>query len=153
MPVEAIVSVKVGCKVLICANDINGQYVNGDRGTVTGFKPKSVTVDIKGRVVEVEQFTWERYNYSGRGSSLSKEVEAKMTQMPLTLGYAVTVHKSQGMTLDELSLEVGKGCFSAGQLYVALSRIRDLRNISIVTKIHSDNIIVSEHVRDFYNNR
>lgn len=150
-PVPKTVLVKVGSRVLICANNPSRGYVNGNRGVVTAFSDKSVEVELTdGRVVEVEHFTWEKVSYSKSGDSVVKDVTSFYHQMPLKMGWAVTVHKSQGMTLDSAAIHVGRGCFSHGQLYVALSRVKDLSNVSFVKPLSIDNLIVREEVKQFY---
>ena len=152
VPVPQTLNLKVGCKVLICANDATGDYVNGDRGTIVGFYNEYVKVQLEstGAEVLVEEFTWEKYQYGSGTGGLTKKAVGTFQQMPLQLGWAVSIHKSQGMTLDNVAIDVGRGCFSAGQFYVALSRVRDLRNLSFVRPVHPNNIIVRQEVHDFY---
>jgi ATP-dependent DNA helicase PIF1 len=159
VPVDDIVELKIGCNVLIKANCPSRTYVNGNRGTVIGYTKDGVLVDllntddtVKNNTVLVVPFTWEKYAYENYGGNLEKYVEASMTQMPLLLGYAATVHSCQGMTLDGVALDIGRGCFSAGQLYMALSRVRDLKNLSFVNPsiVTSKNIIVRKEVGEFY---
>ena len=86
------------------------------------------------------------------GGNIVKEVVGSFTQYPLTLSYAISIHKAQGTTLDQVAIHVGKGCFSAGQLYVAVSRVRDLDNLTFLRKeqVTTDNLIVNEQVKEFY---
>lgn len=151
MPVKEILNIKKGCKVLITANHALGAYHNGDRGTVIGMSQETVSVKLdSGEIVSVEPFTWEKVGYSKSKGILSKDVTATFKQIPLKLGWAVSIHKSQGMTLDNVAIDIGKGCFGHGQLYVALSRVKDLRNIRFVRPVHFRNVIVRNEVRDFY---
>lgn len=151
-PVPLEVKLKIGSKVIICANSPDESYVNGDRGTVTGISKTFVTVKLlDGREVEVDEFTWEKYGYKGTGKGFTKMVESSMAQIPLALGWAISIHKSQGMTLEDVVLDTGKGCFSHGQLYVALSRIKDLRRLSLTKPIELRELIVKQEVKDFYN--
>lgn len=150
-PVPDEIKLKVGAKVLICANDIDNTYVNGDRGEVVKLNLNSVIVKLSsGKTVTVVESEWEKYDYTSVKGSLSKEVVATYKQMPIKLGWAVTIHASQGLTLDKIAIDVGQGCFSHGQLYVALSRITDLRNLSFVTPISVRDAIVKQDAINFY---
>lgn len=159
-PVGEVVDLKVGCKVVCTANDIDGTYVNGSHGTVVGFGSDFVRVELdNGEIVHVGEFTWEKFSYGKGVKGLTKTPIATFTQIPLKLGYAITIHSAQGVTLDKAAIHVGRGCFSAGQLYVMLSRVTDLRNLSFVGEmdvekgiwpVGSQNIIVAEEVKDFY---
>lgn len=151
--VPAELKLKVGCKVLICANDLNGTYVNGDTGVIENFLPHCVLVRLaNGNLVEVDMFTWSSYGYSKQGRNIVKDVVGSFTQYPLTLGWAISIHKSQGITLDQVSIHTGAGCFSHGQLYVAVSRVRDLNNLSFIRQhnVSHRDLIVREEVLEFY---
>ena len=153
VPVMEAIDLKVGCKVVCAANCQDGTYVNGSHGTVIGFGPNFVRVRLDDETeVIVEEFTWEKFAYGKGLGGLTKTPIAEFTQVPLKLGYAVTAHASQGCTLDSAAIHTGRGCFSAGQLYMMLSRVTDLRNLSFVEPVHSKNIIVSEEVQKFYAN-
>ena len=81
---------------------------------------------------------------------LRQEVIGTFLQMPLKLAYAITIHKSQGMTLDCVDLRLGNGCFAHGQLYTALSRVRNLNGLKIERQLTADDVILDEQVVDFY---
>lgn len=164
-PVDEILKLKVGTRVLIAQNDPEGgAYVNGDRGRVTGFvdlPDGDVGVEVEkdsGEVCIVVKGEWEKYSYKKEKNvfdpdakeRLVKSVDAKYRQFPLKYGWAVSIHKSQGMTLDDVAIDVGSGCFSHGQAYVALSRIKDLRNLSFVKPMLPEDIIVNQEVKKFY---
>lgn len=162
-PVDEKLSLKVGARVLICQNSPIDSYVNGERGTVHGFGYDDVErfhyvmveKDSK-EIVRVVPAEWEKHSYkkekriNGEGEILIKNTDAKYSQIPLKLGWAVSIHKSQGMTLDNVAIDVGTGCFSHGQAYVALSRIKDLRNLSFVRPMLPEDIIVRPEVKKFY---
>lgn len=153
IPVEPKLKLKVGTRVIIKASDYNQTYVNGDMGTVKGLASNCVVVMLDSGVkVFVTVNTWEKYSYSSKGGKLTKEVVASYTQMPVKLAYAITIHSSQGQTLDKVAIHLGKGCFSSGQAYTALSRVKDLTNISFVTPLRYSDIVVSDEVLEFYNN-
>jgi ATP-dependent DNA helicase PIF1 len=111
-------ALKEGAEVMFVKNEHGGQYVNGTQGAVIGFKERGPLVKTRaGRIVYAEPASWKRED-DGR-------VLAEITQVPLRLAWAITVHKSQGMTLDEAEIDLSS-CFVPGQGYVALSRVRSL---------------------------
>lgn len=164
-PVDEVLKLKVGTKVIICQNAADGSYVNGERGTVVGFETmpdgfsEAILVERDdGSIAHVVRGAWEKYSYNKQRpignpdakEQLVKNVDATYQQYPIKLGWAVSIHKSQGMTLDDVAIDVGAGCFSHGQAYVALSRIKDLRNLSFVKPMLPEDIIVNEEVKKFY---
>ena len=149
--VSESLKLKVGTKVIICANDGENGYTNGERGTVEQLFPNAVEVrKDNGQLVSVVPFTWEKYKLHKVDGKYKYILDSIYTQLPLKMGWAISIHKSQGMTLDKAAIDVGRGCFSNGQLYVAISRLKDLNNISFVTHVGKENIKVSEHVKAFY---
>jgi len=150
--VPEILKLKIGCKVIISANDVDSGYYNGERGTVVAMFPTSVSVKKEnGDIVNVVPFTWEKYKLQKVDGRTKRVLDSMYIQIPIKLGWAISIHRSQGMTLEKAAIHVGKGCFSNGQLYVALSRLKDLNNISFVRHVSASNIKTSKAVIDFYN--
>lgn len=150
-PVDEYLKLKEGCRVIITQNHPSGLYMNGDRGVVTKIAGQTILVlKDSGQEVMVEKGKWERFKYVRSNGHVEPVVEATYEQYPLKLGWAISIHKSQGMTLDNASIDVARGCFEHGQLYVALSRVRNLDNLSFVSHVGSHNIIVDQEVIDFY---
>ena len=150
-PVDECLRLKEGCRVIIVQNHPSGLYTNGDRGVITSIQGSDVRVlKDSGEEVLIEKGKWERFKYERKGDHVEPVIEATYEQLPLKLGWAISIHKSQGMTLDCASIDVARGCFEHGQLYVALSRVRDLKNLSFVTHVDTSNIIVDQEVLDFY---
>jgi ATP-dependent DNA helicase PIF1 len=150
-PVPVDLHLKIGCKVLVKANCSSGVYVNGDRGVVTFFGQDFVRVVLdRGPEVDVVSFSWEKKGISTEGGEIKEEVESRLDQIPLTLGYAISIHASQGSTLDNAALDIGKGAFANGQLYTSLSRIRDLRNLTFVRPVGRGDLKTSMDVIRFY---
>ena len=140
---------KTGAQVMLQVNQQG--YVNGSMGTVTHIAQEAITVYVPdlGEEVEVQRYTWETYETRREGKKLVKEVVGKFTQFPLKLAWAVTVHKSQGKTFDQVVYDCGK-TFEAGMAYVALSRCTSLEGITLTQPVQSKHIKVHPSVVRFH---
>lgn len=149
-PAEEELELKVGAQVMFLRNDADGRWVNGSIGEVTRID-RTVYVEIDGEEHEVEPLVWEKlkYSYSPFTKELKREVVGEFTQFPLRLAWAVTIHKSQGKTYDRAIVDLGRGAFSPGQSYVALSRIRSLEGLYLSRDLQPSDIFVDEHVMRF----
>ena len=127
-PVDMTLKLKVGAQVMFTRNDQHKRWVNGTIGTVTKLAKDEIKVTTGGATYVVPNCSWESYSYEydKEERKMKKELMGTFTQYPLRLAWAITVHKSQGMTFDKLYLDLSRGMFAAGQLYVALSRVRSL---------------------------
>lgn len=141
-PVSQELKLKVGCEVLFIKNDPNKRWVNGTRGTVTQIESDTITVKKEfGREVSVEKGQFSILDADGN-------VKASVIQFPLVLGYATTIHKSQGATLDRLWCDLGS-LWEPGQAYVALSRLRSSDGLNIV-RWTPQSFKVDHNVKKFY---
>lgn len=150
-PVDDVIRLKKGAHIIIKANDINGVYVNGDRGTVDEVTKDGVFVTLlDGRKVFVTSYTWEEKEYVSDSEGFRLITIGTFKQIPIKYGWAITIHSSQGLTLDGAILNTGRGCFTDGQLYVALSRIKSLEKFCLIQPIRNSELMTSKEVQKFY---
>ena len=143
LPTQEELELKAGAQVMLLNNDSMGRWVNGTMGMVLKLLPDGVQVELDDGVIEeVKPFTWNMftYRYNEELEKIETEAAGGFTQLPLKLAWAVTIHKSQGKTFDKLILDLDRGLFASGQLYVALSRCRSLEGIILKTRIHKAHI-------------
>jgi ATP-dependent exoDNAse (exonuclease V) alpha subunit len=144
----AVLKLKPGARVMFTKNDTElGQWVNGSMGEVVECSAKQVFVKLNdGSVVDVSAACWEKKQW-GESDADGLSVMASRTQLPLRLAWAVTIHKSQGCTIDRVSLDLSK-TFAPGQAYVALSRCRTLEGINIEAWRGASSIIAHPMLRN-----
>ncbi len=142
-PTDPDLELKVGARVMIIRNDPEGRWVNGSLATVEGFDDASVIVRTGGRVRTIEPALWEKHRYTVDATSekVSREVVGAFKQVPLRLAYAVTIHKAQGLTLDQVYIDFDHGMFAHGQAYVAFSRARRLEGLEISRPLRARDLV------------
>lgn len=148
---------KMGAKVMVIKNIYNEEeleLVNGDVGVVKGFTPEGVIIfesKRTGKEHNIRPMKWEKKEsvYNPKTKELVKEVVASFSQYPLRLAWAITIHKSQGATIEELTIDLRTGMFAAGQLYVALSRGVTLEKLHIIGRVTPDDVIICPVVNQF----
>lgn len=153
-PIEDELRFKIGAQVMMLNNDQGDRWVNGSIGRVVG-----VDYDRYGAVVEVEfadgscadvtPFTWEATRPVVEGGSIRREVIGTFTQLPFKLAWAITIHKSQGQTLDRLIVDLTGGMFSTGQLYVALSRCTSLAGLVLKRPVLPKDLKIDRRITRF----
>ncbi len=152
LPVPKHIELKVGAQVVLAKNSKN--YVNGDIGIVRQIRRDRIEVMLSRRqeIVEVPIATWEQFDY--RFNSDSKEIErvvvGTFVQLPVILAWAMTIHKSQGLTLERVHIDMGAGSFETGQTYVALSRCRSMATLSLAKPLKTDDVRVDPKSKAFY---
>ncbi len=151
-PTSYNLKLKRGARVMFIKNDNeNNQYVNGTLGSVVGLGYRNIMVETdEGVRINVERQTWDFYRY--HINQKTKEIEAilcgSFKQYPLKLAWAVTIHKSQGLTFDKVIIDAGKA-FAPGQVYVALSRCRRFHGIVLVSPITQKIIKTDPIVKEY----
>jgi len=147
-PVEVKLELKEGAQVMFLKNDaIQKRYFNGKIGIVKSLQKDKIIVDCSGTEIEVSMEMWEnqRYTLNRADGKLEQETLGTFTQYPLRLAWAITIHKSQGLTFDKVMINAGSA-FSSGQVYVALSRCTSLDGIVLLSKIPSSAIYSNANV-------
>ncbi|MBC9927064.1 MULTISPECIES: ATP-dependent RecD-like DNA helicase [unclassified Leucobacter] len=157
-PADEVLELKIGAQVMFLRNDPDGRWVNGTLGTVTKVAGTVwVEVDQGGGLeeFEVEPATWERYKYryDAVTKTLTKDVVAEFEQFPLRLAWAVTIHKAQGQTYESAIIDLGPRAFSAGQTYVAFSRVTSMDGLYLARPLRPNDIIVDADVARFMRGR
>ena len=152
-PTDYVLRLKLGSRVMFVKNDnISNQYVNGTLGTVVHIDDRCIRVhvDDTNKIVWVEKHQWDffRYRINKQTKEIYQELIGSFIQYPLKLAWAITIHKSQGLTFDKVIIDAGKA-FAAGQVYVAMSRCRSLQGVVLVSEIKYNNILVSEEVTNY----
>jgi ATP-dependent exoDNAse (exonuclease V) alpha subunit len=141
LPAAEDLTLKVGAQVMFVKNDSAGRWVNGTIGIVESLGKDRIDVRVGDSVYKVESEKWKTigYEFSEAQEKIVEKALGSYTQFPLQLAWAITIHKSQGKTLDRVIIDLGSGAFAAGQLYVALSRCRSLGGIALRQHVtHSD---------------
>ena len=153
LPAERKLSLKSGAQVIFVRNDQSRRWVNGTIGTVSKIAEDEINVVTESGEYKVSPVSWEsyKYEYNSKEKKIVKTLVGTYTQYPLKLSWAITVHKSQGMTFDKMILDLSRGIFSKGQLYVALSRVRSLDGLFLIKPISFGHIGTSEEVLEFAN--
>ena len=149
---EEILSLKKGCQVIMTKNQPE-EYVNGSSGVVIDINEEDDMIAVKinetGKTVLVFRNVWENIEYTVCNGSISENVLGRISQFPMKLGYAISSHKSQGMTFDQVLIDVQRA-FTNGQAYVALSRCRTLDGTYLASPITNKQLIQDSRLIDFY---
>lgn len=155
LPTELHLNLKVGAQVMFLSNHPLGYWANSSLGIVEQIDEETEVVSVRlenGDVHPVEPFVWEnmRYSYDAEAHKVKQEVIGQFFQLPLRLAWAITIHKSQGLTFNRVSIDFGSYVFAPGLAYVALSRCRSIEGIRLVRALRAHEISSRQTVREFY---
>lgn len=142
LPAPETLMLKEGARVMFVKNDSRHRWVNGTIGTVSGLEDDTIHVSINGATYPVGREEWKKvsYKYNKRTDSVTTTEQTCFIQFPLTLAWAVTIHKAQGLTLDQVHIDLGTGTFDTGQFYVAISRCKTFQGLTFSRPVRLNDI-------------
>ncbi|MDD4202571.1 MAG: AAA family ATPase [Candidatus Omnitrophica bacterium] len=153
VPAQECLSLKVGAQVMLLKNDTEKKWVNGTIAEIAELSDSVIKVCIDGMVYSVPKNTWEKieYKYNSTEGKIEEKVVGAFKQFPVKLAWAITIHKSQGQTFQNVIIDMGHGAFTHGQTYVALSRCTKLDGIVLKKPINYRDIILDDRIYSFMN--
>ncbi len=157
-PVDEYLELKIGAQIMFIKNDLSfdKHYFNGKMGVIYSLSDNEIRVHFpeENKTIEVERYEWQniRYFVNANTKEIEEEILGTFTHYPIKLAWAITVHKSQGLTFDKAALDVSQ-VFVPGQAYVALSRLRSLNGLILLSQMQMNGISNDDDVMDYANNK
>ncbi len=152
LPTDLELTLKEGAQIVFIKNDPEHRWVNGTLGTVTALAKDLVQITLEnGTTYTIDQEVWEnvRYKYDAKTKKITEEVLGTFKQYPVKLAWALTIHKSQGLTFSNVVIDLGRGAFAGGQTYVALSRCRSFDGLTLRSTIADRDVFVNPSIIEF----
>jgi ATP-dependent exoDNAse (exonuclease V) alpha subunit len=151
-PLELVL--KTGAQVMFTKNDTSKRWINGTVGVIKGMEQDNIVVELANthKLVDVRRANWQDYQYcwNARTSEIDRKEVGSYTQFPLALAWTITIHKSQGRTIENVHLDLGGGAFETGQTYVALSRCRSIDGLTMTRHLVDTDILIDQESKAFY---
>lgn len=151
-PTEPILKFKVGAQIIFIRNDPSKRWVNGTLGKIIKLYKTCIDVELdNGLAHTVDKVEWQNtaYQFSPRSNRIVRKVVGEFVQYPMKLAWAITIHKSQGLTFDRVIIDFGEGAFASGQAYVALSRVKTFEGLYLKQKIKAEDIFLNDEIKQF----
>lgn len=152
LPTTMDLTLKVGAQIVFIKNDREKRWVNGSIGKIVKAKKNAIEIELEsGAKYAVEKAVWENivYKYDEKTNRVIENVIGTFEQYPIKLAWALTVHKSQGLTFNNVVIDIGRGAFSSGQTYVALSRCRSFEGMQLRSTVSERDIFVNPSIIEF----
>jgi ATP-dependent exoDNAse (exonuclease V) alpha subunit len=154
-PTQVQLELKVGSRIMMLNNEQGGKWINGTLGWVRKLNEESIIVDLdNGFTGEISAYSWEMYKpeFDEDLRIVVNHVSGSFSQLPVRLAWAITIHKSQGKTFENVVIDFGKFVFSEGQTYVAISRCTSIEGVYLVRPLRSNDIRIDYTVAKFLEN-
>jgi hypothetical protein len=154
LPSPLDLTLKLGAQVMFSRHDASKRWVSGCVGTIQRMLDEKIFVLLaeSNKVVDVGRIKWTEYHYGWNpdGHQIERTEIGSYIQFPLIPAWAMTIHKSQGKTIERVHLDLGGGAFETGQTYVALSRCRSFKGLSMARHLTTSDILVDFESKQFY---
>lgn len=149
LPAPRELELKVGTRVMLTVNDQGRRWVNGSLATVIRLEDEGIILQDEAGEFRIEPHVWGKVRFTLRSGQLSEETTDEYRQYPFVPGWAVTIHRAQGRTLEKVFVDLSQGAFAAGQAYVAISRVTSLEGLLLRTRPRARDFFVHERVTAF----
>jgi len=152
-PTAKTLELKKNAQVIFIKNDTGKKWVNGTIAKIDFITKDFIEIRLQdGSIHRLEKETWEnrRYKFDKTKNRIISEITGTFKQYPIRLAWAITIHKSQGLSFDQVIIDMGRGAFVNGQVYTALSRCKTLQGIKLTKKLRKEDIISDKRIIDFH---